>query len=219
MADSLTDPPARSPSNESTTLTPARPSHGARERVIEILSQSFAEDRLLTEEFERRVQLVYRATTTADLDHLVSDLGSDFGIARNPPHGTASTSPAARISAILSSNERCGTVAVPAHMEIVAILGNVELDLRRATFTSPVTHIDMKVWLGSVEITLPPSVRVECDGNAIAGTLMVNRPDVPDALLGPSTGVVRVAGSVVLGSVQINVHYLPDDDGSRRLAS
>lgn len=92
-----------------------------RERVIDVLSQSFADDRLLTEEFEHRIQLAYRATTSADLERLVSDL------------------------------------------------------------------------------------RVERDGNSIAGSLTVNRPDVPDALLGPSIGVVRVTGTIVLGSVQIDV--------------
>lgn len=200
----MSDPSADSPRTESTTLAPPRPSQQMRERVIDVLSQSFADDRLLTEEFEHRVQLAYRATTSADLERLVSDLrvAPDLPSVAGQP---APAIPVARVSAILSSNDRGGTMSVPARLEIVAILGNMELDLRRATFTSPVTHIDARVWLGNVEITFPPSIRVECDGNTIAGSLTVNRPDVPDGLLGPPIGVVRVTGSIVLGSVQIDV--------------
>src|SRR5436190_22561840 len=47
-----------------------------RERVVQQLSDHFANDRLSLEELETRIELAYKASSTADLQRLTADLPS-----------------------------------------------------------------------------------------------------------------------------------------------
>ena len=179
----------------SSALSSAGPTFSARERVVDLLQLRFADDNLSLEEFERRVAVAYQAKTSEELNQLVVDLLPDT------PVGEVSKS--ARISAILSSNERNGPMSLPRHLEIVAILGNVELDLTDSTFAAGVTEIAVSVVLGNVEITVPFGVRVECAGNALLGNFEYNAATI----VGYPTDdarVVRITGHAAIGSVEIS---------------
>jgi FHA domain/Domain of unknown function (DUF1707) len=52
----------------------ARPSRGDRERAADLLRRACVEERLSSETFVDRLDLVYAATTRAELDRLLSDL-------------------------------------------------------------------------------------------------------------------------------------------------
>jgi TolB-like protein/class 3 adenylate cyclase/Tfp pilus assembly protein PilF len=94
----------------------------------------------------------------------------------------------------------------PAQRNIaIVFLGGGTIDLREATLVFGVTEIDAFVFLGGLEIIVPPNVIVDCSGTAIAGAFVETTPAAkPPA---PNAPVVRVGGLVLLGGVTIHVRY------------
>ena len=169
-----------------------------RERVVALLSHHFAAGALTMEEFERRVSSVYGATTGVALDDLVADLPAITNASDTPPAE-------GKLSAILSHTARHGTMVVPRHLRLVVLMGNVELDLRDATFAPGVSEIEVSATLGNVEITMPPGVRVECLGGALLGSFESRvRPTQSAGAAAASDTIVRVLGRATLSSVDIH---------------
>jgi len=107
------------------------------------------------------------------------------------------------IRAILSGQERKLAGLVPRELKLKSRMGYVELDLRDATFAPGITTIDVRSFMGYVEIRLPAGLRVENHGQALFGYFAVKGLD-EDA-----ERVVRITGRAVFGYAEI---FLPDDD-------
>ncbi len=174
-------------------LTPAPdplPS-AARERVIELLTRHFANDELTEAQLEARLQDVYAARTMNDLDAITAGLPS---LAVAPRADT-------NIKAVLSGQERRLAGVVPRELKLKSRMGYVELDLRDATFAPGITTIDVRSFMGYVEIRLPVGVRVENHGHALFGYFAVKGIDED------SESVVRITGRAVFGYAEV---FLPD---------
>ncbi len=138
------------------------------ERVVETLTRLFAEDRITEAELEARLERVYRAAPGPELDAILADLpGSQPG---------AETTALARaggevsqVRALMAAVERQWTGVVPRHLAVRGRFGYVELDLTGATFEPGVTVIDVRAFMGYVQMRLPAGVRVDCHGHAFAG--------------------------------------------------
>jgi hypothetical protein len=169
-----------------------------REHVVERLSECFAHDLIPVEEFEYRVDAAYRAPTRAALAALVADLAFD-----DPPDSAATTMPR-QISAVLGNVEQSIGGTVPPLLHVRSILGNVELDLSRARFAPGVTEIDVRAFMGNVEITLPPGVDVENHGSTFLANF--EHRGALGRAVGPAGGVcvVRLTGRATLSSVEIS---------------
>ncbi|HEY3221021.1 MAG TPA: DUF1707 domain-containing protein [Gemmatimonadales bacterium] len=184
--------PAHDPSN-------AVPS-AARERMVQLLTQHYANDDLTDAELEARLDRVYAATALSQLDAIVADLpalpGSETRAVRAAP------APDTHITAVFSGQERSLTGVVPRELKLRARLGYVELDLRQATFEPGVTVIDARAFLGFVQIRLPPGVRVESVGRSLFG--LFSRKAAADAAgaAGGGSSVVRITGRAVFGFVE-----------------
>lgn len=173
------------------------PTAAARDQVVELLTRHFANDGITLDEFERRTAAVFTARSGDELHALVADVpGMSAGTvpAVIPEHG--------RVSAVLSNTEQHSTMVVPRYLEVVSVFGNVELDLRDATFGDGVTIFEVRSVFGNVEITMPHDVRVEMAGNALLGSF------TSDAGPGIASGaaprcVVRVTGRAILGNVEV----------------
>lgn len=128
-----------------------------RDRVIVQLTESFARDELGIEEFEARIDAAYCAQSQADLDALVADIrrpdpyeGAAIVVAReerkDEGHAATTLGPLVRVEsrpvvrALFSNIERGDPSVMPRVTELEAIFGNIELDLRRATFAPGVTE-------------------------------------------------------------------------------
>jgi len=191
-----------------------------REQTIEALSTYFAADRLTLDEFEHRVAAAYMAPTPQALQELVVDLAPPPSPEATTamtilPAGAPVAADAVRVapvlgapmaeqslSVLLGNHERNGVLTVPARLHVRCVLGNVELDLRDATFTAPVTDIIVDAVLGNVEITVPSNVRVESHGNAVLGSFESRTRKGVDPN-SPADVVLRVSGSSVLASVEV----------------
>jgi hypothetical protein len=191
-------------------LRPDGPLNGeARERVADYLAARFADDTISLDEFERRVALVYKASSAGELAALTADIAAPA-----PGTQTAAVVPAAvapRIRVLLGNLERGGAMELPRRLELRVTLGNVELDMRDATILPGVTEIDVEALLGNVEITLPPGVAVENHGLGLLGSFDCR----PPKSAAPTRATVRIVGRSVLSAVTI--HFARDADEPGRL--
>jgi hypothetical protein len=179
----------------------------ARERTLEQLSEAFAQDELGLEEFEARVDRAYQAGNEQGLSELVTDLSQRTLAVRSEVAVAPSSALALpsergpRILAVLGNVERRGRFQLPNGCRVSSVLGNVELDLRDVVLPDGVTQIHVRAVLGNVEIVVPPSLAVECEGSGIlASFAALNRVPPEGESGGP---VLRIVGSAVLGNVEI----------------
>ena len=120
------------------------------------------------------------------------------------------------VVSFLSSNEREGRWELPRHFRALAVLGNVELDLRDAVIGIGVSFIEAVAVMGNIEITVPPDVAVESDGDSLLGSFVVKYKG--NATPGAANGlrVVRISGTAYAASVEIIVKG-PDEGMLKRL--
>jgi hypothetical protein len=169
-----------------------------KDYVVRQLSEHFAADRISLDELERRLDLVYNAPSPQALAAIVADLPP---IVNLPTARVGRGDSFQRITATLGNVERGGFMDVPSRLEIRATLGNVELDLRDASF-GPFTEIAIRSVLGNVEIVLPLGVRIENDGEGILGSFGSNVAPGTMPMVGTAP-VVRLTGRCILGNVDV----------------
>lgn len=179
---------------------------GERERVLERLSEGFARDELGLDEFERRVDDAYRATSVQALAPLVNDLtnpaGDPLAVASTPRALAMPDAPSApRAVAVLGSTVRRGRFRVVDGMKALSVFGNVELDLREVDLPPGVTHLYVRAVFGNVEITVPPTLAVECEGASVLGNFETVSRVPPE---GGDVPLLRIIGSAVFGNVEIH---------------
>ena len=191
-----------------TLLPPVSPA--ARERVIAILTERYAQDHLTLDEFERRAAAAYAARTPTELATLTADLGGAAPSAVRP------SLPAMNVGVVLGSIVR-DMYAVPRQLEVRTVLGNIELDLTHASFAPGVTEIDLHAFMGNIEIQLPAHVGVEDHVSAVLGSFEYRRHPRAASWADSSrvTSVVRFTGRVTMSSAEVVIRR--DVDGDERL--
>lgn len=188
------------------TPAPLGPSVPQREQAIARLSQSFADDAITMDEFERRAELVYRAVTVAELQTLVADLPAvvEPGDGKGAKGSSvARVGSADRIRTLLGSTERRMPATVPRQMSVRTILGNTELDFRGSKFEPGITEVHVRCLLGNVEITVPEGVRVELLVSSVLANVGSTRSlDLDEGR--PSESVLRVTGRAMFANVEVH---------------
>ncbi|MBO0829671.1 MAG: DUF1707 and DUF2154 domain-containing protein [Streptosporangiales bacterium] len=176
-----------------------RASDRDRDRVAEQLRDAAGEGRLTLGELEERLDLTFRARTYGDLVPITSDLPIPTrGESVGPP---ADVSRAPReIRTILGSQHLNGRFVVPSTMHARAVLGEVKIDLTEAIVPRGEVVIEADAFLGEVTLTVPEGVDLRLEtGTNVLGERKSKLP----APSSPDAPVIRVRGSVVLGSVKV----------------
>jgi hypothetical protein len=190
----------------------------ARERSIAILSELFAADDLELDEFERRVSLVHRAATVAEIDEVVRDVRKpDLAVKPQPSVAlvpAADVQPAQTTVAIFGGVTRHGTWTAPRQMRIIAVFGGAELDFREARLAAGTTDINVFAWMGGVQIIVPPGLAVEVVGSAFMGGFAHLERTPPQA--DPDRPVVRVHGFVMMGGVSVETRLPGESEREAR---
>lgn len=165
-----------------------------RERAVAGLQQACEEGRLTLGEYSGRLDSALAARTRGQLDELVRDIPAPSPAVRAP--STTGT----KITAILGETSRTGRWRVEGTIEAVSILGECKLDFRDAEIHGGEIVINVRVVLGSMEILVPPGVQVEMEqvSVAVGSSEMRSRHDPL-----PGSPVVRIQGSVFLGSITV----------------
>ena len=179
-----------------------------RERIVEQLSAHYAEDHLSTQELESRFERAYRATTIEELAGVLSGLPSLAQPVRNPVPRTSSAPvirrndhlPERRYLAVMSNMHKSGDWTPSPLTTIKAVMANVKIDLRDATFVDREIEFEILAVMAETTILVPPGVRVECDGFAIMGEFSDRHDSSGDD---PDAPVVRIHGTAVMATVVV----------------
>ena len=120
------------------------------------------------------------------------------------------------VVSFLSSNEREGRWELPRHFRALAVLGNVELDLREAIIGIGVSFIEAVGVMGNIEITVPPDVAVESDGDSLLGSFVVKYKGSATPAAASALRTIRITGTAYASSVEVIVKG-PDEGMLARL--
>lgn len=189
-----------------------------RERVIGLLSTHFAYDSISLEDLERRMELVYRASTVEQLRELTRDLPSDPADAqeRRAVAVPEAFSPEQdRLVSIMAETKRRGVWRPPRYLDVWSIMSETRLDLREALLASGVTEIHVRGVMSAVKVTVPPGVRVVVQTQAFMSSVH-DEPYEPPRV-GSGAPVVRITGFMVMGEVKVRVRARDPESGDEDL--
>jgi hypothetical protein len=144
-------------------LPALRASDADRERMVRILREHAAEGRLTLEEFTERMSEAYLARTRDELQALSRDLPASY------LPNAARRRPTRFLFALLGSIERDGRIRVRRRIGCLMGLGNIDLDLRQATFEGDVITIVALGTFGAIDVYVPEGVEVDLHGFAFGG--------------------------------------------------
>jgi len=103
-----------------------------------------------------------------------------------------------------SNIKREGEWILPRIFRLFTCMGNVELNLTHARMSAGISEIDIRCILANVEITVPPDVRVLCEGEGFMGNFETQRiGEIPPVPINAPT--VKITGNAYLGSVTVKV--------------
>ncbi|HMH26108.1 MAG TPA: LiaF domain-containing protein [Gemmatimonadaceae bacterium] len=120
------------------------------------------------------------------------------------------------VVSFLSSNEKEGRWHLPRRFRALAVMGNVELDLRQAEIGYGLSVIEAVAVMGNIEITISPDIMVESDGDSLLGTFVLKYDRRANPAATNRDKVVRVIGTAYLSAVTIHVKG-PDEKLLARL--
>lgn len=198
MAEDYSPPPptVRSPAPSPTPLLDLTRMH-----VRDVLSRSFAEDRLTMGELDHRLDRAEHATSVLQLQELIADL---------PAEGAGAPAPEPEVPdrdfvfAIMSGAKRRGSWPVPRHFKIIACMGGVDLDLTEAELAPGVSEMEVFAFMGGVQIRVPHWIRVEVHGSGFMGGFE-ERLAPSGQGPAPDAPVLRVRGFALMGGVDVRV--------------
>jgi hypothetical protein len=131
-----------------------------RDRVITLLAESAADGRLTADEHAERVERAYQARTLGQLAALTADLvGQDAQPIKLDGRRA--------VTGIFGRDSRDGRWVVPDSLPVVAIFGEVELDLRDALLQSGRIVVYATLLAGTIHLLVPEGVSVETTGTAV----------------------------------------------------
>jgi hypothetical protein len=176
-----------------------------RERVVQLLSAAFANDRLSMEQLDERLSAVYRAQSQHELEMLLADPSDPARSLAMEGAPSRVASPAVVADrgvamALMGGFQRKGPWIVPRHLKVVAVMGGGELDLRDAKLGPGVTEIEIFTMWGGVEILVPDGVRVDVSGMGVMGGFSASGGSTSED---PNAPVLRVSGLAIMGGVDV----------------
>jgi hypothetical protein len=179
-----------------------------REQTVQTLCQQFAHDQLSTQDLEKRLEAVYRASSPEELRALVAGLPA----LRTPPQAVVAPREAPmrtdamreqRVLAVFGSARKRGEWEPAEHTRGLAVFGELELDFRDALIPMGITNVAVSAAFGTVRVVVPPGLHVECNGSAIMGTF--SEKTFLSAQASADAPTLRITGMAVFGEVKVVV--------------
>jgi hypothetical protein len=109
------------------------------------------------------------------------------------------------VVSFLSSAEREGRWQLPRRFRALAVMGNVELDLRAAEIGYGLSVIEAVAVFGNIEITISPEITVECDGDSLLGIFVLKYDGRANPAAASRDKVVRVTGTAYAAAITVHV--------------
>jgi hypothetical protein len=189
-----------------------------RERVIQQLSEHFANDRLSLDELESRMELAYKATSVGDLQRLTADLPS-LAAAPVPvplPEESIALAPdRERLWSVMSETRRGGGWLVPQRLDLLALMSDTTIDLTQTTLPTGIIDIHVRSLMAAVKIVVPPGIQVVSRISSLMSSVHGGGEPNEGSSGGWKAGtVVRLTGWALMAEVQTKVRRRerrPDD--------
>ncbi|MEO7367492.1 MAG: LiaF domain-containing protein [Gemmatimonadaceae bacterium] len=102
-----------------------------------------------------------------------------------------------------SNVKREGEWILPRHFRSFTCMGNIEIDLRSAQLAEGGSEMELNVFMGNIEVFVPPDIRVLCDGDGMLGSFDVER--IGNTNPPPDAPTIRISGTAYMGSITIKV--------------
>ena len=158
-----------------------RASDQERDAAVTRLQEAFAEGRLDDGEFEGRMRLALAARTRTELAGLFTDLPTR-------PAGPAAvagpvTRPGRYQVAYKSAVRRVGRWRLPERYATYIYKGRALLDLRAAELEARVTTVRAVAYKSTIEIVVPPGVRVELSGFGVSSEVYGDQSATADVIV------------------------------------
>jgi hypothetical protein len=163
-----------------------------RDRVISVLNDAVADGRLTVSEHSERLDRANAARTLGELAALTADLVEPTAQPIRLDHRKP-------VTGVFSTDRRDGRWVVPASFPVLAVCGDVTLDMRDALLQSSRTIIYATVVCGTLNLNVPEGVTVEIDGTSVL-TRKINRTARQS---GPSEPVIEVHALAVGGTIRV----------------
>ena len=181
-----------------------------RERVIQQLSEHFANDRLTIDELESRMELAYKATSIGDLHVLTADLPSGAAApvpAPLPPEESIALSPdRERVWSVMSETRRGGGWIVPQRLDLLAVMSDTTIDLTQSALPTGIIDIHVRSLMAAIKIVVPPGIQVVSRVSSLMGSVHGGGEPNEGASGGWKAGtVVRLSGWALMAEVQTKV--------------
>jgi len=180
-----------------------RASDSDRDRVIALLSEAAADGRLTPDEHSERIERAHGARTLGELAVLTSDLVS-------PASQPIRLDGKRAVAGVFGKDSRNGRWVVPTSFPVLAMFGEVELDLREALLQSGRIIVYATVIAGTLHLIVPEGVAVEINGTAVL-TRRINRTTrqlgshrYEAGQPGPALPVIEVRTMAVGGTIRVS---------------
>lgn len=112
-----------------------------------------------------------------------------------------------RIAAVFGHEKRGAGWAMPRRLRVVAVCGQVDLDLRLATVEPGASELDLSLWLSQLELQIPWWMRVEAEeGIEVTWPRGSQRAEDTGA---PTREVLRLTGSTFGAQITVRPAPLP----------
>lgn len=181
-----------------------------RERVIQQLSEQFANDRLSLDELESRMELAYKASSVGELQLLTVDLPSAPAApvpATQPAEDLATLAPdRERLFSVMSETRRRGAWIVPQRLDLVALMSDTTIDLTQAALPTGIIDIHLRSICAAVKIVVPPGLQVVSRISSLMSSVHGGgEPNEREAAGWKAGTVVRLTGWALMAEVQTKV--------------
>lgn len=170
-----------------------RVSDDERHRTVELLGEHAGAGRITLGELEERVRQAYEATTRAELATLTADLPVPTAPLR---HRKASR----WLVAIMGGSRRAGRRRLSGRVNVVAIMGGDDIDLRGAEIDGDELLINVFCLMGGPSIYVPDTVEVELSGAAVMGGNDERGSPRPAR---PGAPLIRVRSLAIMGGTDV----------------
>ncbi|HEY2376848.1 MAG TPA: DUF1707 domain-containing protein [Gemmatimonadaceae bacterium] len=180
-----------------------------RDRVIQQLSEHFANDRLSLDEMESRMELAYKAATIADLQRLTADLPNNASTSVPAPlaaeESTAIAPDRERVFSVMSETRRAGPWIVPQRLDLLAMMSDTTIDLTQATLPTGIIDIHVRSIMAAVKIVVPPGIQVVSRVGSLMSSVHGGGEPSEGSEAWKAGTVVRLTGWALMAEVQTKV--------------
>lgn len=193
----LEQPQAIEPVTETPSQGPI--SQAERERASARVAAACTQGRLTLGAYSDLVEIFQSTDERADFDQALQEVGAaeTTAIVPSGPQLTSSW------FALFSGHDQKGAIRLGPAVQAVAVMGGIDLDLREATVSGPVTTIRAFALCGGVDIRIPPGIHVETTSVPILGGNDVSLKGTPPR---PDAPVLRFEMVSIMAGVDIKDH-------------